>query len=967
MRSFRPAVALFVLAILLSVTASLPVLAQSGEATSITHRQSVRTEMSPSGDIEASRIFTQLTVQGEGDVEVVLPAQSTRGLRNLDGFGRPSVDRDQVTFNVSATPEGASERTVATHRDPLPIELDVSYRLDGSPIEPQALVGRSGELEVSFTVRNTTAEPTEITYQDGVGATYTETIDVAVPFVGSVSMELDNRFVAIDAPGASVAGNGRGDTVVSWSMVLFEPVGSEEQTVTYTARVTDAVVPGVIAQFLPVDSNSFGSLASVQDSFGAVADGLREIAGGGLQIDANLQALAIGAQQLFLGVGRLANGGEKLADGLNDSAVPGSRQLADGTGAASDGSRRLAVGAGTAQEGSRELAAGMGAARAGGQELSSGLGQLSAGAGELSAGLGQASAGSTELSTGLGQLAAGSQELSAGGSDLAAGAGAIDANMVLIAEGAADLEAGAALVVAGLEQLKAAANATTGTPALIAGVDELSRGVAGLIAGIGDASGPDKTLLNVLALLKLGVDNPELIDDQPGLKQGLAGLTAALFTGTDTETPLGVTSVRTLISNVRGLIAAEIGDDAGSDPRVQQLDVALVILGSAKSDEGTVRQGLAGLDNGADQLLLGLMGLEGGISNPRAFLENRTCEPTDVPANRCGLLQGLQLLAGGLNNPPAAAVGAPTHNPRCLSEGHPDYVDGMAPCGLRQGLELSLATLNAGLGSVEDDPKVDPTLLGGANAVAQGAAALAGGTGQLRAEGTAPLAAGAGALAGGAGQVAAGASAAAAGAGDLNAGLGQLDAGGQQLAAGASAAAAGSGDLAAGLGQLDDGANRLASGLRELGDGARQLADGLGQLDDGANQLADGLGDAGDGAQAIADGLVTVEDGMSGVAEGSRRLTDEGTSQLVAGASEATITPAIAVEHAMAADARGQAGEGLPYGTVDGAEASAVYQFELAAIGSPDGGPSTPMRGIMTVLAMAAAGGLALVLRQRIA
>ncbi|TVR22091.1 MAG: hypothetical protein EA387_09195, partial [Nitriliruptor sp.] len=342
MRIFRPTAALFVLATLLSVTASLPVLAQSGEATSITHRQSVRTEMSPSGEVEASRIFTQLTVQGEGDVEVVLPAQATRGLRNLDGFGRPTIDRDQVTFNVSATPDGTNERTVATHRDPLPIELDVSYRLDGSPVEPQDLVGRSGELEVSFTVRNTTAEPTEITYQDGVGATYTETIDVAVPFVGSVSMELDNRFVGIDAPGASVAGNGRGDTVVSWSMVLFEPVGSEEQTVTYTAQVSDAIVPGVIAQFLPVDSNSFGSLASVQDTFGDVADGLREIAGGGLQIDANLQALAIGAGQLFQGVGRLASGSDQLAAGLNDTAVPGSRQLAEGASAASDGGRQLA-------------------------------------------------------------------------------------------------------------------------------------------------------------------------------------------------------------------------------------------------------------------------------------------------------------------------------------------------------------------------------------------------------------------------------------------------------------------------------------------------------------------------------------------------------------------------------------------------------------------------------------------------
>jgi putative membrane protein len=358
MSVYRPVAAMFAVATLLSMSASVPVLAQSGAATSITHRQSVRTDMSPSGEIDASRVFTQLTVQGEGDVEVVLPDQATRSLRNLDAFGRPDIDGDQVTFSVVATPDGTHERTVATHSGPMPIELEVAYRLDGSTIAPEDLVGGSGQLEVSYTVRNTTAEPTEITYRDGVGAKHTETIDVAVPFVGSISMELDGRFVGIDAPGAAVAGNGRGDTFVSWSMVLFEPVGSEEQTVTYTAQVTDAIVPAVVAQFLPVDSNSFTSLASVEETFGAVADGLREIAGGGLQIDANLQALAIGAGQLLSGVTRLANGGERLADGLNETAIPGARQLAEGTGAAS----------------------------AGGAALASGLGELSSGAGELSAG-----------------------------------------------------------------------------------------------------------------------------------------------------------------------------------------------------------------------------------------------------------------------------------------------------------------------------------------------------------------------------------------------------------------------------------------------------------------------------------------------------------------------------------------------------------------------------------------------------
>ncbi len=994
-RPFHRLLALAALLSLLVLNASLPVLAQSGEATGITHRQSVRVEMDPTADIDSARVFTQLTVQGSGQVEVALPDQATRSLRNLDGFGRPLIDSGQVVHTLDASPDGTHARTVATHEGDLPIELSVLYRLDGQDITPRDLVGRSGELEVSFTARNTTAVPVEVEYRDGRNVRQRETIDVSVPFVGSISMDLDRRFVDVSAPGASVAGNGRGDTFVSWSMVLFSPVGSEEQTVTYTAQVTDAIVPGVVAQFLPVDSNSFGSLASVQETFGGVADGLRDLTGGALQIDSNLTALAVGSSQLLIGVGRLSRGASDLAEGLNETAVPGAAELADGTGQARDGSQQLASGAVTAQSGGQELAAGMGTARAGGQELSSGLGQLSAGAGELSAGLGQARTGSTQLSSGLAQLATGSQELNEGGSELAAGAGEVDANMARIAAGAAELQEGAEAVLAGLEQLKTAVNAPTGTPALIAGAEQLSAGALNLLGAIG-SDVHEGTLLYGIAELQLGGAQLE-----GGLTQLLAAMTTKVRPGVDILADTAVPGVRDLVAGT--ILSLRAKGDPALDADIARLEAALDIIG-ASDEEGTIQAGLdqlqaafgdppaecvaardffdliVGMDLdppltlatkvfacGAEGLNGGLLLVRGGVSNPAAEAVgeptfNPRCLSPDDPGYvegmaPCGLRQGLRLVAGGLSNPA---------NPSCLSPGDEGYVPGTAPCGLLQGLQLSLAALNAGLGDVTDDPATDPTLLGGANAVAAGAATLAGGTARLRTEGTVPLAAGTTRLSTGAGRLADGAEAAASGAEDLNAGLGQLDTGGQQLAAGSSTAAAGSRDLANGLGLLDDGANQLASGLGQLSSGAGDLAAGLGQIDDGANQLASGLGDAGDGASQIAEGLETVEGGMTGVAEGSQRLVDEGTQVLIGAASDATSTPALAVEQAMLADARGQAGEGLPYGTADGAVASAVFQYELAAITGSQDGPSLPLQGGLALVALALAGGLTMLVRGRL-
>jgi putative membrane protein len=736
MSVYRPVAAMFAVATLLSMSASVPVLAQSGAATSITHRQSVRTDMSPSGEIDASRVFTQLTVQGEGDVEVVLPDQATRSLRNLDAFGRPDIDGDQVTFSVVATPDGTHERTVATHSGPMPIELEVAYRLDGSTIAPEDLVGGSGQLEVSYTVRNTTAEPTEITYRDGVGAKHTETIDVAVPFVGSISMELDGRFVGIDAPGAAVAGNGRGDTFVSWSMVLFEPVGSEEQTVTYTAQVTDAIVPAVVAQFLPVDSNSFTSLASVEETFGAVADGLREIAGGGLQIDANLQALAIGAGQLLSGVTRLANGSEQARGRPERHRHPGC--AAAGRRHRCCERRRsaeLASGLGQLSSGAGELSAGLGTASAGSGQLSSGLGELETGAGALSDGLDRASAGSAELAAGLGGSAApGAQELADGLSQQAA-------------PGAAQLEAGLTSLLTAFGSSTDGPNAGTvlgGVATLLNGLqNDLAPGTGamrGLSAGLAGSFGPDAT----------GND----AGDRAAAAAGAAGQLAAGAAGIGQAAEQVDAALQTL-------------EGTPLDPTQQAL------VAGARSGVGQIEAGAVGLQGGATQLQDGLaaqaLALGSWPSSCEAAIGAVQTSPTPtglqvIRALSCisvsvddGLtkrvIPGVKLLQGGLDNP------------ACKPQNPTDPAN---PCGVKQVLGL---------------------LQGGATQLSVGLDAAAAGAGELAtglegaSEGSSALAAGLVQLDDGAGRLAAGAGRAASGAQDLSAGLVRLDDGGRQLRA----------------------------------------------------------------------------------------------------------------------------------------------------------------------------------------
>ena len=813
----RRGLSLGLVAGLVAVPASIPALAQDGTAADIAHRQSVLTKLSPSGEVDSSRVFTQLAVAGEGPVEVVLPNQSTRRLRDLGGLGRPGTDGDDVVYELDATPQGVHKRTVATNTADLPVSVEIEYRFDGEVIEdPADLRGRDGEMEVTYTLRNETVEATELDIVNTRQEPTTETIDVGVPMVGSVALPLDNRFVDVRADGANIAGDGRGNTVVNFSLVLFEPVGSFEQTVSWTADVTDAIVPETNVQVAPVDSDSFTSLPDAQSAYADTFVGLQQIADGAVRIDMTLVAILDGASQLLDGMNQLADGSGELAAGLQQ-ATTGAGDLAAGTGEAHAGSGELAAGAGQAAAGSRELAAGAGDARRGAGELAGGLQEIASGAGQLAGGTGELRAGAGELSAGLGDLAAGAGALEGGAGDAAAGSEALAAGM-------GDLRAGVA------ELNRNAPGAAAGAAALLEGAKAVDGGLGVLLEG-GEVQGPDGPVAYP-GLGTIGAGAGELADGLCGFVE----LVPVLFP----EDPLG------------------IGD---------QIQDAC---------------------DGARQLQQGVGGTQLIVSGIRD-----------------GVSAGDESLVGGLTE-------------------------------LAAGLDL----LVAGIGQLDA------------------------GAGELLA-GSQELSGGLGALADGAGELATGAGAAARGSRDLAAGTGQLDTGANALASGTREAAAGGGQLAGGLGELEAGSGQLAAGVGEIAEGAGALSDGLAQIDTGANQLADGLVDAQDGSGELAEGMGDAADGGESLVDAMGELQEFGTERVVNDVSRAGMQPDRLLKQAQAADDRAKAGEGLTYGTADGADASAVYQFEIAGVGS-DEGASTPVRAGAALLAFGAVGALGLGVRRRL-
>jgi putative membrane protein len=826
----RRGISLAMVAGLAVVPASIPALAQEGSPASITHQQSVLTQLTETGELDTSRIFTQLQVAGDGPVEVVLPDQSTRGLRNLEGIGGPATDGDAVIYDIDATPDGVFERTVATHIADLPVSIEVAYELDGQMLEnPRELVGRTGELTVTYKLRNETVEEQELDIFNARQESVTETVEVGVPLVGTLSLPLDSRFTDVRADDANVVGDGRGNTIVNWSLLLFEPLGSFEQELSWSAQVTDAMVPEANAQIASVDSDSFPSLPNAQSAYADTFVGLQTITDGAVRIDMTMLAILDGAGRLLDGMRQLADGSDELAAGL-ETAAAGSSELADGTGQASAGSQELATGLGQLASGAGELAGGTGQLRDGTGALSSGLGELTAGASQLAAGLSDAGPGAALIHEAI--------------SGIRAGTGTPDDANTIIGGLTTLRSALGGQILDGMKAVRVQQSNTAGCNfddadgVAACGIEQIGEFLSTTLSGLDAELGPAISTALADAFLSEQLRGPAIAElaGQIGPILGLDEATATFYATLIVE---GLTdSFAESFAPLFGqLFAAGFKEEALTP--LSQVAGAVTLKGAGSAD-------------GLDQLISGIEG--------------------DV-------LEGMDALLAGLDNP-----GCDTDDPTNPAN----------PCGVRQILEL-----------------IDP------------------------------------------------------GSAELAAGLEAASDGAAALAAGAADAAAGSREINDGMARVDDGTKALASGAQSAAQGGSDLSDGLAQIDEGTNALADGLGDARDGSGELAGGMGDAYEGGQTLVEGMDQLQEFGTNKIMNDVSRAGREPDRLLKQARAADERAKDGDGLPYGTVEEADASAIYRFEIAGVGDEEG-LSTPARVGVALLAFGAAGALGLVVRRRL-
>ena len=597
----------------------------------VSNTETVQVAMDASGHIDAKRVYEQLVLTGNGKVDVANPI-STKGLRNLDGFGRYDI-RDgavRVKTDVNGTKK---YRSVSDFTKKLPLDVKVTYTLDGRKLDPKDIVGKSGTLEVRYVITNVTGTTEDVPFTNGEGKTETSPQEVVVPMVGTLDTTLPSSFTKIVPDGANAAGDGRGGTMLSFTMTLIPPIGKATAEIGYTAKVKNATIPKADISALPVNPLENVSFKGGAEAYKGGAESGQDLTAGATEINANVIKLRDGANDLVAGILKLQAGADQLSDGGGKLSAGAAKLQAEGTHEVASGASRLQ------KEGTGELASGAG-------QLDAGAGKLNVGAGDLSDGLKKAGASAPALLGGLKTVADGLAQVDAGLTQLNG------------------------QVVPGANQISG------GAAALISAIDNQ------LAPGLDQVTGALDQALAVAANVADPTQKAQLTALLGGAKSGVATVKGGL-TG----------SVKSGLTGIKGggdAIASGVNGATGAGGSLKN-GVAALRAGVDKLQDGGVAlaDGLGQLSSGADKLKAGTSDLKAGTGDLKSganTLDEKASELSEgaktvdgkmgeLASGSSQLSNGLVQLKAGLDTAADGAPALPEGADRLSKEGTSKVVE----------------------------------------------------------------------------------------------------------------------------------------------------------------------------------------------------------------------------------------------------------------------------------------------------
>lgn len=603
------------------------------EDTGFSKEESVYVKADASGNVKKTTVSEWLKNPEKGTISDTSELKDIKNVKGDETFETGSNN------NVSWKSEGNDIYYQGTIDKELPVDVKVSYKLDGKSISPKDLKGKSGKVEIQFSYDNKSKQTVNVNGED---------VEMYTPFTMVSAMMLSSdEYSNVSVENGKLISDGDKNIVVG---VAFPGLANDlnlkdldmdidiPETVTITADVKDATVGTSITMASAELMNEFGlddidSFDDLQDSIDDLEDATNQLVDGSKEAADGSKELADGAGTLNDGAGTLASGAGTLADGVNT----------------------LNEKSGTLVSGVNTLASGVQAYTGGVEELYAGSNDLVSGAQELADGATALNEGIKTAKTSADTLASTAAQVQGGIGTVASSLGTAASTLTsILGENGANLTAGVDVTVTGgqatlsdekiaeiIEKKMADADSTTKEAVKAVVKEALEDSEVSGYTSQKSLNRTGKTIVETINTVSGGLNNAQakLTDKEHSvLAQGISGVTDG--TGA-LATMLGTEGEKTIGRGAAGVAAGSASLQKGTE----------TLQAGAKKlhdNSSTLNAGLTTLKDGGSQLASGVSQLASGanqVADGAGTLSNGTQTLLDG-ANT--LADGNQTLADGM-------------------------------------------------------------------------------------------------------------------------------------------------------------------------------------------------------------------------------------------------------------------------------------------------------------------------------
>ena len=335
-------------ALALTLAASCAVPAFAAGSSSFSKDETVYAVMNGDGSLKSTTVSEHL--YNAGGLSSVTDKSTLTDIQNTESSAEFTQNGDELVWNTDDTDvyyKGSTDKT-------LPMDVKVTYALDGQEAALEDLIGKSGHLTVTVSLKNNETGTVEVNGQ---------TRSIVTPLITAVGVILGSDASNVTAEHGVVESAAKSNVAAfvtlpgvkdSLSGLLPDEVNSIEDylqdTVTVEADVTELTCPQIMVacatstEALGTDNvfdlSSINELTDgmtqLNDAMSQLMDGASQLVDGTAQLADGVLALLDGANTLNSGAAALDNGLGQLTDGLdtltsNNAALnSAAQQVADG-------------------------------------------------------------------------------------------------------------------------------------------------------------------------------------------------------------------------------------------------------------------------------------------------------------------------------------------------------------------------------------------------------------------------------------------------------------------------------------------------------------------------------------------------------------------------------------------------------------------------------------------------------------